>query len=353
MRTMGRNEYKALLMNNAKQKKQLKYVAIELLDKCIYKCPHCYVKDKYNTMIPTKDFYRIVDQLVACDCTWLLLTGGDPLLHPDFLDMYKYTYGKGIKVTVFTNGYLINQDILDCFEKFPPELVELTIYGGTPNSYDQYVGITGAYDVFDRALDSLKGIGVNTRIKTILMPETISEINYIEEYARKKEIEFRYDGFVVPRIDGDMSPCNHFRLAPETVFKMDMKVEGYIEAQIEKRKQYMKKSDINELYSCDAGYNSVFIDASCQMSICTFARHINIALNENISVREGQEYLIELIKSKRPLDEFDKCFNCDKKALCRYCPGQFLLENGNEYEPIKWHCDYANLVLDAIYKKED
>ena len=33
------------------------------------------------------------------------------------------------------------------------------------------------------------------------MPETIGEINYIEEYAKKKGIEFRYDGFVVPRIN--------------------------------------------------------------------------------------------------------------------------------------------------------
>lgn len=353
MRTMGKNEFKSLLMQEAKQKHLLRYVAIELLDSCIYKCPHCYVKDKYEAMMPASDYYRIIDQLAENGCTWLLLTGGEPLLHPDFINMYKYAYNKGFKVSVFSNGFLVDSKIIECFRENPPELVELTIYGGSDKTYDDYVGIPGAYKVFDNAVDQLLENGISTKAKSVLMPSILDEIKDIEAYAKKKGIEFRYDGFVVPRIDGDMKPCNNFRLSPKSVFEMDFKKTGFIEAQREKQIQYLNKRDINNLYSCDAGYNSVFIDATCKMSICTFARHIYIELNDKISVKEGQEYLIDLLTSKRPLDESDKCYNCEKKAFCRYCPGQFLLENGDEYEPIKWHCEYAQLVLNAINERNE
>lgn len=352
MRTMGRNEYKSLLMQHAKQKHHLRYVAIEILDSCVYKCPHCYVKDKYKAMMSVTDYCRIIDQIYKSGCIWLLLTGGEPLLHPDFIYMYKYAYSKGFKVTVFSNGYLVNQEIIDCFKEFPPEIVELTIYGGSHKAYDDYVGISGAYEVFDHAIDKLLDSGVRTKAKSVLMSSTLDEMEVIDAYVKKKGIEFRYDGFVVPKIDGDMKPCSCFRLPPEIVFEMDKKKPGFIEAQMEKQKQYIKKMDKNNLYSCDAGYNSVFVDASCQMSICTFARHLNITLSENVSVKEGQEILIGLMNSKKPLDENDKCFNCEKKAFCRYCPGQFLLENGDEYEPIQWHCNYAQLVLDTINERK-
>lgn len=351
MRTMGRNEFKALLMQDAKEKRQLKYVAIELLDKCLYKCPHCYVKDKYGAVIDKQDFCRIVDQLVEKGCTWLLLTGGEPLLHPYFLDLYRYAWEKQLKIIVFSNGYLIRDEVLECFSKYPPDLVELTVYGGTPKSYDDYVGLQGAFFAFDNAVDVLIKTGIKTRLKSVLTPRTIKEIDLIGDYAEKKGIEFRYDGFVVPKIDGDMNPCNNYRLEPNDVFGMDVKIKGFLDAQIERQKQFLQKRDINELYSCDAAYNSIFIDASCKMSICTFARHICVQLSESVSIKEGQEYLINLIKSKRPLSENDKCFSCSKKAFCRYCPGQFLLENGDEYTPIKWRCEYAQLVLNAINER--
>ena len=288
MRTMGKNQYKALLMRDAKQKHQLRYVGVELLDYCVFKCPHCYVKDAYHSMMPESDFYRIIDQVAECGCTWLLLTGGEPLLHPQFRTMYEYAYKKGFKVTVFTNGYLIDQEIIDCFKVNPPEMVELTLYGGTGESYDKYVGVEGAFSCVDQTIDKLVENGVHTRLKSVLMPNILEEFNAVSGYAEKKGTDFRYDGFIVPRINGDLSPCENQRLTPAQVFELDQKKKGFIEAQIERKKQFLNEANDN-LYTCEAGYNSVFIDALCRMSICMFARHISIPLDKKTCVKDGQE----------------------------------------------------------------
>ena len=79
-----------------------------------------------------------------------------------------------------------------------------------------------------------------------------------------------------------------------------------------------------------------------------FARHISIPLDKKTCVKDGQEKLIHIVETKRKLTEKDACYQCKNKAFCRYCPGQFLLENGDEYIPIRWHCEYAQLIADRI-----
>jgi len=49
------------------------------------------------------------------DCLWILFTGGEPLLRPDFLEIYTYAKKKGLLVTIFTNGTLIDDNLADYF----------------------------------------------------------------------------------------------------------------------------------------------------------------------------------------------------------------------------------------------
>ena len=41
---------------------------------------------------------------IAAGCLWLLITGGEPLIRPDFLDVYTHAKRKGLIITLFTNG---------------------------------------------------------------------------------------------------------------------------------------------------------------------------------------------------------------------------------------------------------
>lgn len=334
-------------MTEAKKTHKIRYVGLELLDYCNYKCPHCYVKDTYKAIMDLAHFNKFMDELSSMGCVWILLTGGEPLLHPQFIEMYKSAIQKGFKVTVFSNGYYLTEEILECLKNNPPELFEISIYGATEQSYDDYVGIDGAFKRIDKAINALIKANISVKLKTVVIPHTFLEFQAIKKYAEDKGVDFRYDGFIVPKIDGCTSPCYNYRLNPEQIFNLDSQRKGFLEAMKIKAKVH----DItdNRLYSCDAALNSVFIDASCKMSICTFARHIFVDLTkDNMTIESGQQKLIEQINMKRDLNETDECYHCSKRPYCRYCPGQFLLENGNEYMPIHWRCKYASLVENSI-----
>ena len=101
----------------------------DMTSKCNFNCPFCYIRD--NTIVQEVSFEeaaKVIDGLVSEGLFEVFLSGGECLLLKDFLKIYKYLKGKGVFVTVFSNGSLIDDAILECWEKLPPCSVEITLY---------------------------------------------------------------------------------------------------------------------------------------------------------------------------------------------------------------------------------
>ena len=90
---------------------------IEVTHRCPLACGHCY-----NNLPPDdqqarrheltyNQHCRILDEIAAAGCLWLLYTGGEIFVRQDFLDIYTYAKQKGLLITLFTNGILINENI--------------------------------------------------------------------------------------------------------------------------------------------------------------------------------------------------------------------------------------------------
>src|SRR5688572_20006691 len=92
---------------------------IEVTRRCPLTCSHCY------NNLPTGDrqaqageltlaeHQRLLDQLADAGCLWLLYTGGEIFVRPDFLDIYRYAKTKGFLITLFTNGTMITPEIIE------------------------------------------------------------------------------------------------------------------------------------------------------------------------------------------------------------------------------------------------
>lgn len=85
----------------------VKDLCFEILDKCPNKCMFCSSNsciDK-NTFISFDAFKRTIDYfIVNGGIEELSLSGGEPLMHPDLLEMINYASNYGINVTLFTSG---------------------------------------------------------------------------------------------------------------------------------------------------------------------------------------------------------------------------------------------------------
>lgn len=98
--------------NQLFSKRNLNSATIEIINTCNFKCIHCYNQNLKSSYIDFSLFCSIVDQLKEMGIVNITLTGGEPTLHKNFIEIYNYCYDIGLKVTLFTNGYYLDKYIL-------------------------------------------------------------------------------------------------------------------------------------------------------------------------------------------------------------------------------------------------
>ena len=85
--------------------------------RCNYNCPHCFnAADNAPLMTEwgLEDLVRLFDQAQACGIHSVMLTGGEPMLHPRFMDAVRGIHARGMFVDkINTNGYFISKEALD------------------------------------------------------------------------------------------------------------------------------------------------------------------------------------------------------------------------------------------------
>lgn len=90
------------------------YVYLELNNSCNLRCKFCSVSSKSNEYIDLKDAKEILKELKNNNIYDVYYTGGEPLLHPNFIEIVEYASKLGMRQTLLTNGILLDkyQDIL-------------------------------------------------------------------------------------------------------------------------------------------------------------------------------------------------------------------------------------------------
>ncbi len=131
----------------------------------------------------TFELFSIVDQLVDAGCMQLLLTGGEPMIRPDFIEVYNYIREKGILVTLFTNGTLITTALADYLFDHPPIQIEITLYGSTQQTFQQVTGIAGSYARCMRGIELLLEHDLPLKLKSIIMTLNQHELQQMKAFA--------------------------------------------------------------------------------------------------------------------------------------------------------------------------
>jgi radical SAM protein with 4Fe4S-binding SPASM domain len=330
--------------------------AIEVTRRCPLECAHCYnnlpIADHEARAgeLTYDEHRRILDEIVASGCLWLLYTGGEIFARPDFLDIYTYAKQKGLLITLFTNGTLITPKIADYLAEWRPFSTEITLYGRTQETYEHVTGVKGSYELCMRAIRLLKERGLPVKLKTMAIAPNKHELwdmkRFVEEELR---LEFRFDAMINPRIDPSPKPLA-VRLTPEEVVALDLKdpkrmVEwGKFCAQF--NGQPPTPEHLGELYQCGGGVNSFAVDPYGKMSICVLSHKDGYDLRTG-SFREGWEHFLAEVRQKKSRKQ-TKCLSCEVKAMCGMCPANGELENRDPEEPIDFMCQVAHLRARAL-----
>jgi radical SAM protein with 4Fe4S-binding SPASM domain len=328
---------------------------IEITHRCPLRCSHCYnnlpMADGHAAAaeLTTEEHMRILDELAEAGCLWLLFTGGEILARRDFLDIYTHARRKGFLITLFTNGTLITPRVADHLARYRPFSIEITMYGRTRATYERLTGIPGSFDKCMRGIDLLLARGLPLRLKTVAVTINKHEVLDMQRFAEERNVEFKFDSMMNPRIDCSHSPLA-VRLSPAECVAFDLQDPRRMEEWKLFARTFLRPANpperSDELYHCGGGVNSFSIDPYGGMSICVLSQVDRFDLRRG-SVSEGWHSFLNGVRKKK-ITRLTKCTACELKSMCGMCPANGELENQDAEAPVDFLCQVAHLRAHAF-----
>jgi len=138
-----------------------------LIRRCNLTCKHCYTTStdiNFPNELSTPEIYTVMDDLKAFKVPVLILSGGEPLLHPDIFAISRRAKDMGFYVALSTNGTKISADNIDEIAAINYQYIGVSL-DGIKDTHDQFRRVQGS---FDQALHGIhlcleKGIKVGLR----------------------------------------------------------------------------------------------------------------------------------------------------------------------------------------------
>ena len=278
-------------------------------------------------------------------------TGGEPLLREDFSHIYLYLKKKGMRVTLFTNATLINSRISNLFKKYPPQNLEVSIYGLSQKTYEAITRNPGSFDAFMEGINHLKENEIPFSLKTAVLPQNFHEIKKMRDFADsftgqplglvlKLNLGSRFNN------GSKRDSIEKLRLPPEKVIEVLRRDEKRYRKDIERFCQkFLGAPGDDRLFICGAGVGGCHIDAYNNFQLCMLLRHPDCVYSlRKGSFKEAWEKFVPQVREIKANNKKyqEKCRRCFLKSFCEQCPAWSWMEHGTLDTPVEYLCEIAH-----------
>jgi radical SAM protein with 4Fe4S-binding SPASM domain len=164
---------------------------LDITNKCNLKCAHCLnaSSPENNLQLSLEIIIDIIKQIKPLKIKKIKLGGGEPLIHPQLDAILKLLYCNGYKISLTTNGLLINNSIINAFKKY-----DVSVSVSLETSKKTHEKIRGANTYF-KTLTKIKMLSKNNVsfwIESMLFYNNLSEfekhIKLVENLESKLKI---------------------------------------------------------------------------------------------------------------------------------------------------------------------
>lgn len=312
--------------------------SLELTLGCNVRCKHCYIlyPGATNNEMNTEQMKVVIEKIAKGGALSLLLTGGETLSRPDFKEIYLFAKQQGLMLSVYTNATLITPDIIDLWTKYPPRLIEVTIYGHTEETYENVTNTRGSYKRFRRGVDLIVEAGLPLNLKSMVLRSNVHEFEEMRDWAIEKSGAFQFDRDISPRLDGDQSVLAE-RVTPEQYVDLDERItQDFKETYAEETTQFAATTQGEDLFVCGAGIQTFHVDPTGKLHSCMLWRKTPYDLLNN-PVDGWREHLQNAQRSRQTTAI--GCNSCSNRTSCGRCPAASALESGDPTRSIEWFCE--------------
>ncbi len=361
-----------------------------ITDECDQRCKHCYIfSGKGCQELKSMTWEQMQEVVANCEdfckvyhrVPYFYITGGDPILHPDFWKLMVLLKSKGIPLALMGNPFHLNDEICRMLKVCGCEKYQMSL-DGMRETHDWFRK-PGSFDLTLEKVGCLNRAGITSVIMSTVSKTNMNEIPDIIDAVVNANVKvFAFSRYVPTggEVDTSMTPQEYRNLLEIC----DAKYKAYQKAGC--KTYFNKKDHLWTLYEYETGaftlpeysYQSLkttieetkhtettnaetkdvgtentetkndMIYGGCNCGNC----HITISSNGDVMAcrRVTNSKVANVFEDRladvwvcqmeryREFDKFKKCSKCELKAWCRGCPAVANGTNGDFYgaDPQCW-----------------
>ena len=336
------NEFQTMLKKKSRESKIPEMGTFELTPLCNFNCKMCYVHlspeeaCKQGFIQDADSWIELGRQVRDAGTLTLLLTGGEVFTRPDFRKIYEALSEMGFMIIIYTNGYLIDESVIEWLGKRPPMKLRITMYGASNETYEKVTGIKNGYDKVMKAINLIEKTSIPLALAMTVIKDNDCDVEAIKEFAKDHNLLLNITKGILKSSRGVNTKAEEVRMDISKVIEEEP-------IKKEKRVRGLYKVLDNTLDRCSSHNSGYWVKWNGNMTMCALmSKYYSKPFESNFETA-WNELCSKLKSLKRP----KKCTGCKYINFCNLCPGIMESETGSPEETSDYLCDKAK----ALYKK--
>ena len=337
------DSYEEMLCKKAEFNRIPISATFEISPICNMDCQMCYIAQKKkevdnNGGLLDIDFWvNTAKNAMNNGMLFLLITGGEPFLYKNFKELYFRLSDLGIYICINTNGTLIDEEIVSWLVKRPPRRLNISLYGGSNETYERLCKNPKGFDQVTKTFDLLKKNNIMFRINSVLTEDNVDDYYEIINVAEKYQVPLQFSYYMFPPVRKYVPIYgeNQHRLSAERAaqigyqYSKDKRSKEEYEEHLKEIHDVILNPEKSKFYgyegsTCKAGVNSFWVNWKGEMLPCGIMEYPKIDL-KNYDIKEGWEFIKTEIDN---LKMSKKCSTCSKRDYCYICVAAAYTETG-------------------------
>ncbi len=334
----------------------------ELTARCNFNCPMCYVhmtpeqlKASGREELTAEQWLDIARAAKEKGMLFALLTGGEPMVRKDFFEIYDGMREMGLLISINSNGSMLQDEILERFLQTPPFRFNISLYGGSNETYRRMCGIP-AYDRVKENIRKLRQAGVEVSVNLSITPYNKDDLERIYRDAVELDVNVRASSYMYPsvRVNGEQYGCgNRLSCSESAKYAVQWDLLRFTEEDFAARAENMAKLTFDtsegcpmeegEGVRCRAGSTSFWLTWDGKMLPCGMMTTPAVYPLEIGFDAAWEQIRTETAKIRTPA----KCTSCGYKDICGACAAVYYTETGAFDQVPEYVCHRAEEIIKA------
>lgn len=299
----------------------------ELTPRCALNCKMCYVHLQQEEIpnsgrgreLTADEWIEMGRQAQKAGVLSLCITGGDPVLHPEFEIIWKELSRMGFRITLQTNGYSMTERLKKLFYEYPPQKAKITLYGSSDKVYADVCRVKNGFTKVEEGVRKLRNLNIPIQLVTTFVKQNIEDRDNIFKYVVKNRYRWYYSTSCYPSLRGANTDARKCALNIYDLGCNDEILREWNEQPVMKKDK--KPCEYCSIYR--TGYN---ITWDGYMRFCLFLDEPKI----DVLTHDFQENWRRLQEYSESIQWPKQCYVCPVQDKCRKCIASLACYNKDE-----------------------